>query len=401
VLTVAVVALWLACGRAASGSPSCRWRRSPRSRSWSPAVWAGLARLRAPRSTGSVRPARLFTTPRATVELQLTNVGRCRPRRCGSTTRCPPCSPTRPGACCRRCGRRARHPVRYTLRGRQRGRFALGPLRSGCATRSGSWPAPRVLGDHALTVYPRLAAAEGLPLGGRPPPDGEGRPRPSQRRGARQRPRVRPRRRPAPCTGPRPPTAASSWSARHESPRTRRGVLLDVRADRHHGSGPDRRASSWPCRPRPRHDLPPRRRGRQVTLLDRPVTRRPAALPWQEWLERLAAIGPGPCVDLGGLLQQLGRRAAGDGALIAVLTVQDPAELRALVRAGTRVLEPSRACSSTRPASAGRARAREGAATAAALRPPAGASTCRRGDRLDDRWRSSLLHRRRPRGVAR
>jgi hypothetical protein len=170
-------------------------------------------------------------------------------------------------------------------------------------------------------------------------------------------------------------------------------LLLDVREDRHAGSGP---ASSFETAvavaASTTYHLASR--GRQVAIVDRPVTATPRSLPWGEWLDRLAAATP-ERVDLPALLSQLARGAAGDGALIAVLTVPDPAELRSLVRAGRGF--STKLCVLVDAAShAGRGKRSEGAvATVAALRATGWRVTLiAAGDRIDDRWSELLLHRR-------
>ena len=69
--------------------------------------------------------------------------------------------------------------------------------------------------------------------------------------------------------------------------------------------------------------------GRGVVVVDAPLEAPARARPAGAWLEHLAVVTP-TAVDLPALLRQLGQGLAGDGALVAVVTVPDAAELRQL-----------------------------------------------------------------------
>ena len=117
-----------------------------------------------------------------------------------------------------------------------------------------------------------------------------------------------------------------------EATSPRATVLLDIRRDRHRGTGP---RSSFEIAvgtaASVAHHLAVR--GRMITLLDRPLVHAPTPQPAAAWMPVLAGLEPID-VDLGGLLRQVATGTAGEGTLVAVITPPDPEELRALVRAG-------------------------------------------------------------------
>lgn len=117
-----------------------------------------------------------------------------------------------------------------------------------------------------------------------------------------------------------------------EASSPRATLVLDVRRDRHTGTGP---ASSFEvavaCAASIIHHLGVH--GRGVTFLDQPSRDLTGVLPADAWMPTLAALRPGE-VDLMALLRQVATGAAGEGTLVAVTTPPDPQELAALVRAG-------------------------------------------------------------------
>jgi uncharacterized protein (DUF58 family) len=231
--------------------------------------------------------------------------------------------------------RRARS-LRLELRGGQRGRHVLGPAVVAVRDPFGLAERRRVLaGTVTLTVLPAVwPLPAGVPLGG----------------ATGQLP-----------SGPRRPTThgedvadireyvhgddlrAVHWpSTAHrgrlmvrqaeEATVPRASVLLDLRRDRHHGTGPHASVEVTVATAASIvHHLATRQRG--VTVLTRPERRPPPPRPADAWLPVLAGLQPGD-VDLLGLLRQVATGASGQGTLAAVITTPDASELRALVRAG-------------------------------------------------------------------
>src|SRR6056297_2227151 len=117
-----------------------------------------------------------------------------------------------------------------------------------------------------------------------------------------------------------------------EATSPRASLLLDIRRQRHAGTGPD---SSFEVTVATAasvlHHLSGR--GRGVALLDRPTRELVPPMTAEAWMPTLASLTPTD-VDLVALLQQVATGAAGEGTLIAVVTIPDPVELAALVRAG-------------------------------------------------------------------
>jgi uncharacterized protein (DUF58 family) len=352
-------------------------------------IWAGLlpSGLRLDRI---VTPGAIWHDGTATSRLAITNMGRATP-------------PLRlddslPGALTDSghttlSGLRAgeRHTVVTTLHGRQRGRFALGPVTVTASDPFGLVIRRRVLqAPGRLTVYPAIwQLPPGLPLGGATTTQTD-------------------RRRRTITSGDeladvREYVRGDDLRAVHWPSTAHRGrlmvrrtesnqapsalVLLDRRADRHRGSGPTSSfelavsAAASAC-----HHLA--RRGRSVTLLDTPLARPPRAQPWEHWLEHLAAIGPDH-LDVATMLRQLGDGAAGDGALVAVVTLQDAVDLRALVRAGRGFSSRAVLVVDARSFGPDRGMPTLPADEASAALRAAGWRTgvLRRGDRVDDRWR--------------
>ena len=174
-----------------------------------------------------------------------------------------------------------------------------------------------------------------------------------------------------------------------EATSPRATVLLDIRRDRHAGTGP---ASSFEVTVATAasvaHHLGAR--GRGVTLLDRPTRDLATPAPPAAWMPTLAALEPTD-VDLTALLRQVATSAAGEGTLIAVVTAPDPQELAALVRAG-RGASSRLAVIIDAATYAGASSADPAAEHAIAGLRAAGwrATRLAGGERLEDRWRDLL-----------
>jgi uncharacterized protein (DUF58 family) len=345
----------------------------------------------------TVRPGRLFFDAEANVELQLTNRGRMPTAAMEVRDAAPPVLSDRASALLPPLRAGARTLVTYRIRGGQRGRFELGPLEVRLRDPFGLVARRRQLpGTSQVVVYPPVwQLPDGVPLGGTTTTGGEGRARPLP--SGEDLANVREYVRGDDLRTVHWPTTAHRGKLmvrQAEAPQDPRAVLLlDIREDRHAGSGP---ASSFETAvavaASATYHLASR--GRQVAIVDRPVSAAPRSLPWGDWLDRLAAATP-ERVDLPALLSQLARGTAGDGALMAILTVPDPAELRALVRAG-RGFSTKLCVLVDAPSHAARGRRSEGAsATVAKLRATGWRVTLiAAGDRIDDRWSELLLHRR-------
>jgi uncharacterized protein (DUF58 family) len=343
----------------------------------------------------TARPARLFAGDEGEVELAVTNTGRLPTAYLDVHDQAPlsiaegsrvALRPLRPGE---------RTAVRYRLRGEHRGRFQLGPLTVRLRDPFGLVAREHVLpGTAEVVVYPAVwRLPEGVPLGGTTTAGGGGRPRPLP--SGEDLANVREYVRGDDLRTVHWPTTAHRGKLmvrQVESPQDPRGVvLLDVRAARHAGHGPAASIeAAVTAAASTIHHLAAR--GRSVTLLDRPVAKPPPGLPWESWLERLADIEPAD-VDLPALLRQVAQGVGGDGALVAVLTMPSADELRELVRAG-RGFSTRLALLVDAPTYAGR---RGGSAdpVVGALRMAGWrVSVLSAGDRLDERWRELILHRR-------
>jgi hypothetical protein len=277
----------------------------------------------------------------------------------------------------------------YTIHGGQRGRVELGPVTFRATDPFGLVRRERTIDNvGAVTVYPPVwTLPPGLPLGGATSTGTTGRRRtvPTGDDLADIREYVRGddlRSVHWPSTAHR----GKLMVRRSESARSPSAVvLLDRRTERHRGRGA---AGSFEtavaAAASAGYHLTTR--GRAVTLLDGPVAHAPKALPWEAWLERLADVRT-EAVDVPGLLRQVGDGVAGDGTLVAVVTVPDAVELRTLVRAGrgfsTRAAVIIDASSHT-----GGGRDPEAERVVSSLRAAGWrAATVARGDRLDERWR--------------
>ncbi|MEX1177568.1 MAG: DUF58 domain-containing protein [Nitriliruptor sp.] len=357
-------------------------------------VWSTSASLTA---TRLVRPGRIHFDAEADCEVTVRNTGRLPTATLelrdelpvslggGGSVTVPPLAPG------------ARTTLTTRLRGHQRGRFDLGPLQVrfrdpfGLVSRSRSLP-----GTAELVVYPPVwALPSGLALGGASSAGGEGSSRPLA--SGEDRSTVREY-----VQGD--DLRAVHWAStahrgklmvrQAEAPQDPRAViLLDIRAERHHGHGPSASIeTAVAAAASATFHLADR--GRGVVLVDGPLGTATRARPAEAWLGHLAVIEP-RSVDLPATLQQLGQGAVGDGALVAVVTVPDPDELRALVRAGRGFT--SRAAllvDADRHSGRGVRRDVDTGATADRLRAAGWrVAVLAPGDRLDHRWRELVVAR--------
>lgn len=342
-----------------------------------------------------VRPATLPFGERATVTLTVTNTSRLPTVPLELADHVPfvlsAHARTRPAAL--RPGGRA--TVRYPVTGAHRGRFELGPLTVrardpfGLAERRTEVP-----GVARLTVYPPIhRLASGLPLGGATTSGTDGRPhvQPSGEDLANVRDYTRGddlRTVHWASTAHRGKLMVRQAESRQEP---RAALLLDLRDDRHRGNGPGASVETAVAAAASIADHLARR-GRSVVLLDRPLTGPVRGIAWDPLLERLAEAQPED-LDVPALLQQVGQGLAGSGALLAVLTVPEPAELRQLVRAGRGF--STRAALLVDAASHVGRPSEDAGSTAAALRVAGWrVGILRAGDRLDLRWRELVAQRR-------
>lgn len=226
--------------------------------------------------------------------------------------------------------------VREELRGAQRGRHVLGPAVAVVRDPFGFAQRRRTLaGTVAVTVLPTVwPLPAGVPLGGATGqvPTGPRRPAAHGEDIADIREYVRGddlRSVHWPSTAHRGQLMVRQAE---EATVPRASVLLDLRRERHHGTGPDASLEvAVATAASIVHHLASRHRG--VTLLTRPGRRAPTPRPADAWLRMLAEVGPAE-VDLGALLRQVATSPSGQGTLAAVVATPDAGELRALVRAG-------------------------------------------------------------------
>jgi hypothetical protein len=351
-------------------------------------LWAVVlpTRLTADRT---VIPGTVWFDGDATVRLTIRNAGRLptpylhvqdaapSSLAANATTRLAPLSPG------------SRVTVTYPLHGGQRGRFTLGPLTVRARDPFGLVRRTRTLDSHGtVAVYPPVwALPPGLPLGGATTAGNDGRRRTVTT--GDELADIREYVRGDDLRSVHWPSTAHRGRLmvrRSESARSPGAVvLLDRRVDRHRGHGATSSfETAVAAAASAGYHLSTR--GRSVILLDGPVARPPRALPWEAWLERLADVET-DTVDLSGLLRQVGDGIAGDGTFVAILTVPDATELRALVRAGRGFA--TRAALIVDAASHASSRHDSDAATVVTSLRAAGwrATNLARGDRLDDRWR--------------
>jgi uncharacterized protein (DUF58 family) len=296
-------------------------------------VWTTSARLEA---TRLVRPGRLFFDAEGDVEVTVRNVGRLPTASLELRDHVPLVlaesavttqPPLRPGE---------RAVLLTRLRGRQRGRFTVGPLTVRLRDPFDLVARTRRLpGVGEVVVYPPVwQLPPGLPLGGATATGGEGTPRPLA--SGEDRSTVREY-----VQGD--DLRSVHWAStahrgklmvrQAEAPQDPRAVVLvDVRADRHRGHGPGASIETTVAAAASA-TFHLADRGRGVVVVDGPLAHVPRARPAEAWLGHLADL-TARAVDLPAVLEQLRQGVAGDGALVAVLTVPDPDELQLLVRSG-------------------------------------------------------------------
>ena len=173
-----------------------------------------------------------------------------------------------------------------------------------------------------------------------------------------------------------------------ETTAPRATVVMDLRRDRHHGTGPQASLEAVVSAVASVvHHLDARQRG--VTLLEGPGRELVAPRPAAAWLPTLAAVQATE-VDLPALLRQVATSAAGEGTLVAVVTAPDPQELSALVRAG-RGAASRLAVLVDAPTFAGRASDPHLPVAVAGLRAAGWRVTSlAAGERLPERWQDLL-----------
>lgn len=224
----------------------------------------------------------------------------------------------------------------YEFTGVHRGRFTLGPLTATIRDPFGLVQRRRTIGARgAVTVLPQVwPLPPGIPLGGASGSVAAG-PRRATSHGdelADIREYVR-----------GDDLRAVHWASTahrgklmvrraEEATSPRATVLLDIRRDRHRGTGAGASFEvAVATAASVAHHLGAR--GRAIALLERPSVHAGAPQPAAAWLPVLARLEPDE-VDLTALLRQIATGTAGEGTLVAVVTPPDPEELRALVRAG-------------------------------------------------------------------
>ena len=354
-----------------------------------------------------VTPATLWFDAAGTVVLTLINAGRMPTASIELLDAVPAGLAERPRARLDPLPPGGRVTIRYGLRGAQRGRFRLGPVTVRLRDPFGLTVRTRTVhGTAEVTVFPPVwQLPAGVPFGGASSSGREGRSRstPSGEDLADVREYIRGddlRTVHWPSTAHRGKLMVRQAEA-SRSPRA--VVLLDVRSSRHVGQGPTASIEMGVAAAASAgYHLAAR--GRSVVLLDRPLARPAMPLPWERWLQTLAATEPED-VDLPGLFHQIAQGQAGDGTLVAIVTTPDATELRQMVRAGrgfsTRLaVILDTASHRDRPSAvpvSGDALAAASSLRAAGWR----ATVLRRGDRLDERWRELLSSPRASAGAAR
>lgn len=348
-----------------------------------------------------VHPPRLFHDAEGAVEVRLRNAGRL-PTAILQVEDAAPAviadggrfvlSPLAPGATA---------TVRYRLHGRHRGRFAIGPLTVrlrdpfGLAARGHTFGAT----DDVVVYPPVWRLPPGVPLGGSQGSGGEGRPRPfaSGDELANVREYVRGddlRKVHWRTTAHRGKLMVRQDESRATPAAT---IVLDTRASAHRGSGPHASfESAVSAAASVAYHVS--ERGFGARLVSTPLAAPPRPLTWELTLEQLAVATTDRRVDLDALWQQLAQGVAGDGLLVAIVTVPEPATLRQMVRAG-RSFSTRLALVVDAPSFAGRRRpSAETTQTVRALQAAGWrVSLVSAGDRLDERWRNLAFQN--PRGA--
>ncbi|MDX1619791.1 MAG: DUF58 domain-containing protein [Nitriliruptorales bacterium] len=345
----------------------------------------------------AVRPTRLFYDAEAHVTLRLRNVGRLPTAILQVEDRTPASLSEGARFVLAPLGPSGEVSLDYLVRGRQRGKYEIGPLAVRLRDPFGIAARGHTFGrTDELVVYPpvwRLPA--GLPLGGIQGPGGSGRPRPlaTGEELANVREYVR-----------GDDLRKVHWrSTAHrgklmirqdESPRNPSALLvLDRRVGAHHGFGPGASFEvAVSATASVAYHLAERSYG--TTLLTGPVISAPRPRPWQLVLEELATITPGRDADLAALWQQLGQGVAAAPVVAAVVAVPDPALLRLMVRGGRGASSRLALLIDTEQFASRRRSTVDVDATAAALRAADWRVTVvRPGDRLDERWQELVVQR--------
>lgn len=357
-------------------------------------VWTTSATLETSRL---IRPGRLHFDAEGVVEVTLRNVGRLPTATLELHDEVPLVLTSAGRVTAPPLPAGARTVLTTPIRGGQRGRFQVGPLR--VQLRDPFRLVARTLrlpGTGEVVVYPPIwALPPGLPLGGASVAGGEGSSRPLA--SGEDRSTVREYVQGDDLRSVHWPSTAHRGKImvrQAEAPQDPRAVVfLDVGVDRHHGHGPGASIeTAVTAAASAAFHLAAR--GRGVVLVDAPLTTVPRARPAEAWLEHLATIRPAP-VDLPAVLQQLGQGLAGDGALVAVMPVPAPGELRQLVRAGRGFTSRVAVLvDAERHAGRGSRRRADVEGTAARLQAAGWRVTVvGPGERLDDRWRELIASR--------
>lgn len=301
-------------------------------------VWIRPIRLEVSRL---VTPVSLAFDEVADVEVTLTNVGRTRTPHLVACEQLPAALRPADRFLVPVLRRSRRATFTYPVWGARRGRLSLGPTRVVVTDPFGLAQRARSLGTSTtITVYPHMVTlADGLPLGAASKVRRDG-----KRRSVANGDEL---------ADIREYVRGDDLRAVHWPSTAHRGrlmvrrnegtnapvavVLLDRRLGRH---GPSSEAAPphtdsfelavSAAASVGRHLAA---RGRSVTLLDAPVTKRLPQRTVASLLAHLATVQRDE-VDFRGLLHQVSEGVAGDGTIIAVITTPDADDLRALVRAG-------------------------------------------------------------------
>lgn len=284
-----------------------------------------------------VHPGRLFFDAEATVDLDLRNEGRLPTASLLVEDAVPASLADPPRAVLDPLAPGGQARVAYSLRGRSRGRYDIGPATVRMRDPFGIAQRPVRFGaTDELIVYPPVyALPDALPRTGRHGSASEGPTRPLAPSGefANVREYIRGddlRKVHWRSTAHRGKLMVKQEEAPQEAQAT---LVLDLRRRAHRGAGPSSTfETAVTVAASAAYHLSERRyRLRLVTgIVDRP----PPSVPWELVVDQLAVVHPRHSGSLLPVWQQLGSGTAGDGVLVAIVTVPDAAELREMVRAG-------------------------------------------------------------------
>lgn len=345
-----------------------------------------------------ILPHRLFFDATGSVRIDLRNVGRLPTATLQVDDRVPASitdggrfilSPLMPGRGV---------AVHYRLAARQRGRFPIGPLT--VSLRDPFGVAVRTLrhgGIDHVTIYPPVwHLPAGIPLGGHHGASGDAKPRPmaagDEFAGVREYVRGDDLRKVHWRTTARRGKLMVRQDEAPQQPEAT--VILDSRRDVHAGHGP---TSSFElavaCAASVTYHLSSRTYS--VRLVTEPVRRPPPWQPWEVTLDRLAVIEPLDVETLVPLWLQASHGLLGNGVLVSIVAVPEAADLRAMVRAGRGFATRLAVLLDAGTFGRRRGPAPDAARTTHALRAAGWRVTVlRQGDRLDERWRELVVHRR-------